>query len=189
MFSVKTIVLSLALFCACALPALAQPKYKATTCVIDHVDDGDTILCGVKRGKREIPQQFELIGLDAPERSDMNNRWPDQPYWEEATDALAELVLNKPVIIEIRGHIAAGIYRARVFVAYKGRSQDVSLLMLMQGWAWRDPLTSRTLTPNEQAIYAQAQGDAIVAKRGLWANKDTDKPISPRRWRTTRGGQ
>ena len=179
----KSFVIICATLYALAWPVCAQAKYKTTTCVIDHVDDGDTILCSVGRGKRQARVQFELIGIDAPERGDMRNRWPDQPYWEEATDALAELVLNKVVTVERRARIAPGIYRARVFATVKGRKQDVSLWMLMNGWAWRDPLTSRTLTPNEQAIYAQAHGSAIVNNRGLWANKDKEKPVPPRTWR------
>ncbi len=56
----KSFVIICATLYALAWPVCAQAKYKTTTCVIDHVDDGDTILCSVGRGKRQARVQFEL---------------------------------------------------------------------------------------------------------------------------------
>lgn len=167
-----------------ASSVFAQTPRPATTCVVDHVVSGDTVACEAKIGKRAKPKRYEfrIVGVDAPELGDMRNRWPDQPYWEEATDALAEMVLNKPVTLELRGwNPTTAQYSARIYATVKGRKQDVGLVQVMNGWAWNYAYAARTLTANEKAIYAQAQGEAKFNKRGLWGG--TAKPIPPSEWR------
>jgi len=169
-------LLTFCLWLFCAGTGWAQAKFKTVTCTVNSVYDGDNIGCQIKVGRTFGRRNLRIVGIDAPEIRG------HQPYAIESRDALRTLVLGKHVTIELRGYDS--IWRrhtVRVFLDdASGKRLDVGLQQAASGWAWNYPQYGRTLTANEKADYAQAQGNAKLRKLGLWVS---EKPISPSEWR------
>lgn len=141
----RLLVLALAL-----LPALAA----GTEAVVTKVTDGDTI----EAGGRTI----RLQGIDAPER--------DQPHGNEATAALASLILHRRVRLETRG---TDRYGRLIAVVYRN-GENINRQLVRQGHAWEYDRYS------DDVLLGVYEKQARDANRGLWARPD---PIPPWDWR------
>ena len=129
---------------------------------VTRVIDGDTI--EVQLGKRRIP--VHLRGIDAPERG--------QPWSREATEALAQMVLNQDVDLEPLGLDDQNRRTTIVFVG----EEEVGAAMVRDGHAWAD---RRHLSASDTEL-CELEADARERKAGLWALPARDR-IAPWEYR------
>jgi micrococcal nuclease len=120
--------------------------------------DGDT--CWIQDSGSKFKVRF--YGIDAPES--------DQPYGQEAREYLNNLVSNKEVDLKCKGN---SFDRKTCDLYLNG--QDVSALLVKEGYAWDYPKFSH-------GQYQGLQKDAQQAHLGMW--KDTNI-TSPYCWRWT----
>jgi endonuclease YncB( thermonuclease family) len=123
------------------------------------VHDGDTV--SVRREHDTV--RVRLACIDAPEQG--------QAFGTRAKRELAELVLNRPVRLDVIDRDRYGRLVARLWA----NDVDVSLAMVKRGMAWH----YRHHCPDEHAL-AAAESDARQAKRGLWQERDR---VPPWQWR------
>ena len=129
--------------------------------VVTKVSDGDTIWVTSKSGREKI----RLDRIDAPER--------DQPYGKEATAVLRSKVYEKSVRVEYEKRDQ---YDRVLGIVYLG-TNDVNLAMVREGAAWHYRYFDKT------PAYSEAEAEAKLAKRGLWADP---RPVNPYQWRRSR---
>jgi endonuclease YncB( thermonuclease family) len=120
--------------------------------------DGDTLL--VQAGPFQA--KVRLVNIDAPEKA--------QPFGDKALASLQSLVGGKEVQIESRAADQYGRTLALVSVGGMNVNQE----QVRRGMAWA---YSRS---REAKSYVALQGEAQLARRGLWQQAD---PVMPSRWR------
>lgn len=141
------------IWAACAPSQTSQPA-KANLAHVVRVIDGDTIVVIYRGGEERI----RLEGIDTPERG--------QPYFEEATEALANLVDGRKVTLRGDERDRYGRIIARVIVG----ETDTSKELLRLGMAWHYKKY------NQQENLAEIEMQAQAGKVGLWG---ADAPIPP----------
>lgn len=109
------------------------------------------------------PVRIKLLGVDAPE---MN-----QVFGDVAKKHLADLVLDKSVLVEYSGIAADSSLTGRVLL----NDADIGAQMIRDGAAWFDTNTNR-LSTTERDIYQQSEQAARNERRGLWQEEN---PIAP----------
>lgn len=129
--------------------------------------DGDTVLLMDKEaGSPPLFYKLRLADIDAPEKG--------QAHGEQATQALARLVLKQPVQVTT---VATDSYgRAIGWIALKpdaGIEASVNAALVRRGWAWAQ-------SRSRSAYLREAQQAAQRERLGLWAS---DQPIPPWVWR------
>jgi len=130
----------------------------AREAVVTKVTDGDTI----EAGGRDI----RLQGIDAPESA--------QPHGSEARAALAGLVDNQRVRLEIQGTDRYD----RLIAVIHSEGRNVNRWMVKRGHAWEYDQYS------EDPALGRLERQARQADRGLWAAAD---PVPPWEWRDRSG--
>jgi endonuclease YncB( thermonuclease family) len=137
-----------------------------------RVYDGDTLRA---RGYN-IEIKVNLIGIDAPEIS-IKKHESGQPYGRQAKRFLADMVLDKKVVI--KGYGTDRYNRVLGVVFIDGR--NVNLEMIKAGLAEFD----RSYTPKQfdPMPYQLAATAAKKAEEGMWSLGD--RYMSPREWRRT----
>jgi len=63
------------------------------------------------------------------------------------------------------------------------RGQDANLEQVRRGLAWHYKKYEREQEPSDRVSYAEAEIEARIARRGLWADPES---ISPWDWRKSR---
>ena len=123
------------------------------------VTDGDTVV--FLTGGNEL--RVRLTEIDAPEN--------DQPFGDEATAMLADMVSQDLVTLESEGTDRYGRTLGRFYVG----DLDVNREMVRQGGAWvyRDYMTDATFLDDEAAARAEGAGDAPV-EPWAWRRGDRD---------------
>ena len=130
--------------------------------------DGDTVLLVDTETNSAQPlfYKLRLADIDAPEKG--------QAYGDQATQALAQLVLKRPVNVTT---VATDSYgRAIGWIALKPGANienSVNAELVRRGWAWA---LSRSRSPHLRMVQQEAQRE----RRGLWASGN---PIPPWIWR------
>jgi endonuclease YncB( thermonuclease family) len=149
----------LALFCL----SLQAHAHTLQVLVVE-VQDGKTLIV------ENTNRRFKVIlkAADAPEL--------DQPAGDVARQHLADLVLNKPVAVEITGMVNGSHVIARVFTT----ECDISLQMIRDGVAWYDRSYEKELSEAERRLYAESEQAARSEHRGIW---EDPQPVSPWEWR------
>lgn len=109
------------------------------------------------------PVRVKLLGVDAPE---MN-----QVFGDVAKKHLADLVLDKSVLVEYSGIAADSSLTGRVLL----NDADIGAQMIRDGAAWFDTNTNR-LSVTERDIYQQSEQAARNERRGLWQQEN---PVAP----------
>ncbi len=147
--------------CVCAVLLLLPASYVLAETLsgrVISVTDGDTVV--FMTGGNEL--RVRLTEIDAPEN--------DQPFGDEATAMLADMVAQDLVTLESEGTDRYGRTLGRFYVG----DLDVNREMVARGGAWvyRDYMSDSSFLENETA--------AREAGRGLWA---FDEPIEPWNWR------
>lgn len=145
---------------AVLIPLLATASESLTGNVV-AILDGDTIdvLSPDKK-----PVRVRLDGIDAPEKK--------QPFATKSRKALADLVAEKEVRVEIQGEDR---YKRKVGVVHLG-NVNVNERLVRDGWAWHFVKYAK-----DNKTLAAAEQEARKAKRGLWA--DSKPPVPPWEWR------
>ncbi|HMP78507.1 MAG TPA: thermonuclease family protein [Pirellulaceae bacterium] len=124
------------------------------------VADGDTFTLLVGDEQRRI----RLEGIDAPEDS--------QQFSAKSKEALADLVFEKTVVVEVIGTDKYGRTLGHVFVTDDtGTSIWVNRRLVQDGWSWHFREHSRSRVLNLSERHARSQ------KAGLWA--DTSQIVAP----------
>lgn len=125
------------------------------------VTDGDTVTLLVDG---RVQHKIRLSGIDAPEKA--------QPFGQRAKQRLSSLVYGKTVT-------AVGIkqdrYR-RLIAKLLVDGQDANLEMVASGYSWHYKKYESEQTAADGMAYAQAERDARLARRGLWADVS---PVPP----------
>ena len=109
-----------------------------------------------------------MVGIAAPES--------DQPWGEQAKQALTELVLEQKVEAWAVGEDRDGQKLSRVYVG-EDKQTDVNLSLVAQGLAWHDNRYS------DDEDLADAEAAARRDRKGLWAES---APVVPWEWRKTK---
>lgn len=163
------LALRCALKCALTLASLwmaptVQASGAAWTATVVHVSDGDTVYVRAAGQAGALP--VRVLHIDAPEIC--------QRGGQASRDALAAMVLQRPVRLESEGSDRYGRELARLYV----QGLDVGREMVAQGQAWADPppRQGRPAGP-----YAEEQRQARAARIGLFAQAQPEPPGSFRR--------
>ncbi|MFM8440784.1 MAG: trypsin-like peptidase domain-containing protein [Acidobacteriota bacterium] len=127
--------------------------------VIVRVDDGDTVVIRQVDGRETL---LRLAGVDAPEKG--------QPFYDEATDALEEAVLNRPAQVVITERNANPFF-ARITV--DGR--DVGPGLVQAGFAWASEGSTSDAEYLKSLKFTENQ--SRMTKVGLW--DDPNAALSP----------
>jgi endonuclease YncB( thermonuclease family) len=127
------------------------------------VVDGDTIDIALSSG----PIRVRLHAIDTPERG--------QPWFSEATVALAELVMGRDVDLE---PFEQDRYDRLVAIVFLG-DVNVNAELVRQGHAWA---FRRYMRKREDAYLCELENEARVVKRGLW-RLPTEQVVAPWEWR------
>lgn len=168
---ITAIAALLAVGCGFILPVASQNNPRLVGKVF-KVIDGDTIKVQLSSG----PINVRFDSIDAPESK--------QPHGAEAKAALARLVLNETVELEV---IDQDRYERLVAVVYVRKGLNVNRKMLEDGHAWAYRRYLRK-AGGEGAAFCRIEDEARRSHRGLWALKPADW-IFPSDWRRWRRGQ
>jgi micrococcal nuclease len=124
------------------------------------ITDGDSfrLLVGDERIR------VHLDGIDCPELRG------SQPYGNQATQALSDLILDKEVSVKSIGTDYYGRTLGRVFVD----GVDVNRELVARGLAWH------YVEYSDDESLAAAESEARATKAGLWGDPE---PIPPWDWR------
>ena len=123
------------------------------------IADGDTLTLLTDSNKKI---KIRLAGIDTPERK--------QSFGNTAKNALAKLVFQKEVQIEVRTKDRYGRTVGIVFLD----NQNVNYELVRKGMAW----AYKKYTDNE--ILYELEAQAKTRRIGLWAD---ETPIAPWDWR------
>ncbi len=131
------------------------------TCRVVTVSEGDTFTCLTTDNTR---LRVRLAEIDAPERK--------QPYGAEAKQALAELVLEKQVVLQVHEVDRYRRTLARVYVD----NLDVNYVLVEQGAAWAYTQQLKDEKLNDAQTLARNMG------KGLW-QLTAEAIVAPWEWR------
>jgi endonuclease YncB( thermonuclease family) len=109
------------------------------------------------------PVRVKLLGVDAPE---MN-----QAFGDVAKKHLADLILDKSVLVEYSGIASDSSLTGRVLL----NGADIGAQMIRDGAAWFDTNTNR-LSGTDRDVYQQSEQAARNERRGLWQQEN---PVAP----------
>lgn len=170
-FTPTPVLVCALLFTALSSTANEEPRPVLIGHVI-KVTDGDTIKVQLesKANPNQAPINVRLDSIDTPESN--------QPHGHEATAALAALVADKEVSLDV---VTQDRYERLVAVVYVG-DLNVNELMVKQGHAWA---YRRYLKEKNYCVWENA---ARELKRGLWSLPPKDW-IYPSDWRRLRRHQ
>ena len=126
--------------------------------VIKRVVDGDTVHVFFK----DQVYKIRLTDIDAPER--------DQPFGNDSTSFLKQLLLDGKVDVDISGTDKYGRKLGRLY--WKGK--DINRELVSAGYAW---VYDQYVTDNS---FYENQIKAQQEKRGLWSDANS---IEPWNWR------
>lgn len=158
---INQMTIRVALLLLACLPglALAEPF----TCRVMTISEGDTFSCLTTENKR---LRVRLAEIDAPERK--------QPYGAEAKQALADLVLDKQVVLHVQEVDRYGRTLARAFVG----GIDVNYTLVAQGAAWAYTKQLKDHRLKDAETLARNMG------KGLW-QLPAEAIVAPWDWRYT----
>lgn len=131
------------------------------------VSDGDTVTI---LDATNTQWKIRLMGIDAPEKK--------QAFGNKSKESLSALVFNKQVSVEYNKKDKYGRTVGKIIV----NDVDANLEQIKAGLAWHYKKYQNE-SVDDRSIYAQAEEQARVEKRGLWL--DTD-PTPPWEWRKSK---
>lgn len=127
---------------------------------VTEVIDGNTI--SLKSLSHTI--KIRLLAVAPPDKG--------QPYAEVARKHLADLVLNKYVVVRYTGIGSQGYLVGRILL----EQADVNAQMLRDGVAWYYQPDESDLSEADKLVYPGCEQAARAEKRGLWQDNE---PLSP----------
>jgi endonuclease YncB( thermonuclease family) len=135
-----------------------------------RVLDGDTI--DVLTAANGIIR-VRLMGIDCPEKG--------QAFGQVAKRQMSDLAGARAVAVTWFKKDRNGRLIGKVVI---GRA-DVGLEMVRKGLAWHFKRYESEQNIEDRALYARAEAEARVAKRGLWSDKEPEAPWDYRKQRRT----
>lgn len=143
--------------CAVAMPVAdslapppVMPQGLETTCVVEQITDGDTIIC---QGIGSI----RPIGMDAPELS-------QEPFGTAATGAMAShLPVGSTIQLEFDSDRRDDQNRLLAYVWFRG--DMINWMLVRKGWAVALPFPE---TSRYAVAFEAAERAAEREQRGLW---------------------
>jgi micrococcal nuclease len=153
-------------------PSPAAPKPQRTEeGIVERVADGDTLTVITPNQTR---LRIRMFGIDAPE-TPKGNKFPGQPFGQDAEVYLRQLVEGKRVKVEIYQVDRYKRLLSTIFLDGK----DINLAMIEAGLAevYRGPESGNPYKPQYQAVEETARS----VKKGMWVQGDTYE--SPRAYR------
>ncbi|MGZ8219658.1 thermonuclease family protein [Methylomagnum sp.] len=144
----KTLSLFLALFCLVPLSGHAAPEFTGR---VVRVGDGKSCWLLARDGGRQV--KINLAQIDAPGTG--------QFYGRQAKSALAGLVLNREVHVDVVGRNSDGTIIGTVWV----NDINVNATLLYQGWA---RVVARQVA--RDWVMVALQESAKAEHRGQWAS-------------------
>lgn len=127
------------------------------------VTDGDTItVLDDQRNKHKI----RLAGIDAPEKS--------QPFGKRSKEHLSSLVFGRRVTVETEKQDRYGRTVGKMIID----GLDVNLAQVVAGMAWHYKKYGGEQSPSDRLLYADAEQEARMARRGLWQDATSTAPWS-----------
>jgi len=130
------------------------------------VSDGDTVTI---LSAAKVQTKVRLVGIDAPERK--------QAFGTRSKEALAALVFNRHVTIKYKKKDRYGRVLGKILVS----GVDANLEQVRAGMAWHYKQYQRDQEAPDRLLYAQAEREARLAKRGLWSDQHAVAPWDFRR--------
>ena len=154
----KRHILLLAIAISCLIPTDVQAASLFGKVI--EVNSGDVLtVFNLNR-----PVRVKLLGVDAPE---MN-----QAFGDVAKKHLADLVLDKSVLVEYSGIAADSSLAGRVLL----NNADIGAQMIRDGAAWFDTNNGNRLSVTDRDVYQQSEQAARNERRGLWQQEN---PVAP----------
>jgi endonuclease YncB( thermonuclease family) len=150
------LVLSLSILSSCA-----RETTKSISGKVVKIADGDTITI---LDAQNIQHKIRLQGIDAPERR--------QAFSQASRDNLASLVFGKLVRIESEKDDEYGRVVGTVWLD----GHDECLEQIKAGLAWHFKKYENEQSPANQQLYANAEQEARIQRRGLWKDPDPTPP-------------
>src|SRR5215217_5102949 len=149
----------LVFLCAFLCTSAAAVKAASLFGKVIEVNSGDVLtITNLNR-----PVRVKLLGVDAPE---MN-----QSFGDVAKKHLADLVLDKSVLVEYSGIAADSSLTGRVLL----NDADIGAQMIRDGAAWFDTHSNR-LSVTDRDVYQQSEQAARNERRGLWQEENPTAP-------------
>jgi endonuclease YncB( thermonuclease family) len=124
------------------------------------VDEGD--LLTVTNLNRPI--KIRLLGVDAPDTN--------QPFSDVAREHLAQLVLNKFVVVQYSGFGPHNYIVGKVLIG----ETDICAQMIRDGVAWYSDTDAGYLSPEDRDTYRGSEQAARAERRGIWGDAN---PVAP----------
>jgi len=153
------------LFALVSFTVSTQVSAKDLVGRVSDVPNGDTIIVTDAQNKQH---KVYLLGIAAPKMK--------QAFGKESREYLERLLFarNDQVKVVIKKRTRANNLVGTVFAAEMNSNQfaDINGMMVMAGFAWANPRTSKQ--------YIAVEKIARNRKAGLWKQK---RPIAPWKWR------
>jgi len=146
--------------------ASAAPPQHQMAGVVVAVADGDTVSL---LDADKVLHRIRLLGIDAPEKK--------QPFGQRAKQHLSSLAFSKPARAVCGKTDRYGRQVCQVFVD----GLDVGLAQVAGGMAWHYRQYERYQAGEDRWRYAEAEGGAREARRGLWQDAHPVPPWDFRR--------
>lgn len=129
------------------------------------IADGDTVTV---LDSSKVQFKIRLMGIDAPEKK--------QAFGNKSKQSLSALVFNKQVSVQYSKQDRYGRTVGKIIV----NGIDANLEQVKAGMAWHYKQYQNEQSEEDRALYAQAEVQARMEKRGLWFDAE---PTPPWEWR------
>jgi endonuclease YncB( thermonuclease family) len=136
-----------------------------------RVADGDTITVLDEQMQQH---KIRLAGIDAPERR--------QAFGQRSREFLSSLVAAQQVEVETEKTDKYGRSVGKVLL----QGRDMNLAVVAAGLAWHYKEYESEQSPSDRLLYANAEQEARVLRKGLWVDP---APEAPWDWRHNGGGR
>ena len=147
----------------CALPLLGEAA--TLTGQVVNVIDGDTVTVTDSTNEQH---RVRLAGIDAPEKA--------QPFGSRSKANLSSMVAGRIVTVEFVKFDRHQWMVGKVIL----NGRDICLEQIKAGMAWHYKKYEREQTREERLAYAEAEGQARLARMGLWQDPSV---VPPWEWR------
>ncbi|MCZ6628434.1 MAG: thermonuclease family protein [SAR324 cluster bacterium] len=132
-----------------------------------YVNDGDTFEADLSgNGRLEFPQErVRLLFVDTPELHD-SYKGRNMRFGLPAKAFLESMLARPPVTLIFDARRRFDTY-GRSLALLRADGKDVNLEIIRAGHSYFD---TRFRFPSDYELYAQAEGDAFSARRGIWSS-------------------
>lgn len=172
MIKIYTILL-IVLFAISCQVAPVQQEQPSSTNTIDQKSENEFSgkVVGIADGDTatvldELNTQYKIrfLGIDAPEKA--------QAFGQKSKQSLSDLIFGKTVLVQVLKRDKYNREVAKILLDGK----DINLQQVKDGFAWHYKEYQREQTADDRILYALAEEEARLAKRGLWFDAEPQTP-------------